>query len=185
MMRLARNTIILFIAGGIVGSICDGFHSHSGILAYTDIWWMKMAWWVPFLFGSATLALAISHMWADQILHHPRRHLSWGLVFLGLVLFVAMYAGSAYIPAANRWKFLILSIGGIAIWRGFDGTWQGAVEAVISALIGCSVEITLTQQELFQYLNPNLWGIPSWLPWLYVAASVSVGNLSRKLISVK
>jgi hypothetical protein len=52
---------------------------------------------------------------------------------------------------------------------------------IVTAALGCFVEISMIRMEVFFYFEPNFFGVPSWLPFLYFAGSVTVGNLGRKL----
>src|SRR4030095_8726593 len=174
--------IILFILGAILGSFYDGFHHHSGTTYYPNPWIFKMAWWVPLNFGLAILAVANSHVLMDRILKRSSRPLSWGLVVLGLAFFGAVYWMSGFLPT-DRLKYLWVYTGAAIIWLLFDRTWQGIVLALLTGIAGSAVEITLIALKLFFYVRPDFMGIPYWLPGLYFAASVTVGNLGRKLIS--
>lgn len=49
------------------------------------------------------------------------------------------------------------------------------------AVIGAFVEITLVSHSVFYYIAPNLFGIASWVPWLYFAAIVPVRALAVRL----
>jgi hypothetical protein len=43
------------------------------------------------------------------------------------------------------------------------------------------VEVVLSSAGLFSHTHPDVLGVALWLPWIYVAASVGVGNLGRWL----
>ena len=55
------------------------------------------------------------------------------------------------------------------------------VLALATAAVGVGVEATLASRGVFSYVAPDAGRVASWLPWLYVAASVAVGNLARYL----
>ncbi len=176
-----KNIAVIFIVGGIVGATCDGFHSHQNILAYSNEWILKMAWWVPLLFAGATLTVAYGHLLFDYLFIVPKKKPGWPRVIIGLASFVLVYAASAYLPVENDAKILILDMAIIAMWLIFNRNWQGVIEMIITAILGCAMEITLVANGSFHYLHPNIWGIPYWLPFLYGAASIGVGNWARQL----
>lgn len=176
-----KDILLLFGLGGVSGAICDGFHSHAGILAYPNELFLKMAWWVPLLFGSATLTVAYGHLLYDRVLHLPRRILSWGDVVGGLVGFFAVYAASAFLPTDGPAKTIILGTTVfIMIWR-WNRSWHAIPPMFATIIAGCGVEMTLSRLDSFHYTHPDFWGIPMWLPMLYAAASIGVGNWARKL----
>lgn len=176
-----KDVLLLFVVGGIVGAICDGFHSHQNILEYSHAWAFKMAWWVPLLFAVATLTVAYGHLLIDRAFHLPRRRPGRLRVVAGLAAFVAVYAASAYLPVENDAKILILDMAIIGMWLAFNRCWQGVLQMILTSILGCTVEISLVVNGSFRYIHPGFLGIPYWLPFLYGAASIGVGNWARQL----
>lgn len=175
--------MVLFVLGAIIGSTLDGFHTHSGTLAYTHPWKWQMAAWVPLLFGVASVGLTQSVPWLDRLLKRPRRRQSWFSVLTGLLAFFFVYYLSGFWQVDSGTKAILIAIIGLAFWLESDRTWQGLVEGVLVAAIGCLVEATLIQIGAFSYLTPDFAGIPFWLGSLYFCASVAVGNSGRLLFS--
>lgn len=176
-----KDFLLIFGVGGVIGAICDGFHSHTNILYYPNEWFLKAAWWVPLLFGVASLAVAYGHLFYDRLVHRPRITLSWANVIAGLIGFVAIYAGSAFLPLSESTKTIVLSIGVILMIRQLNPTWYALPPLLITALIGCTVESILSHWGYFHYTHPDILDIPMWLPLLYAAASIGIGNWARKL----
>lgn len=182
MKKFFAASFQLFLIGALLGAICDGFHTHSGTTFYPEPLILKMAWWVPVLFGSAALTIGLTHVLGDRLLKRPNKNVSWPSVITGLLLFIALYYISGFLRTDWQTKLLVLGIGNSILWLLYDRTWQGSFLALGTALVGCYVEIYLSQQGLFSYTHPHIWGIPYWLPFLYVGASVTVGNLARKIL---
>jgi hypothetical protein len=91
---------------------------------------------------------------------------------------------TAFVPLKSGSSLDLLIAGStILVWLLLDRTWQGVVLAILTAIVGTLVEITLVRLGAFWYLPPKdaLFGVGSWLPWLYFSASVAVGNLGRFL----
>jgi hypothetical protein len=185
-----RGLALLFL-GAVLGPLGDFCHVISGTDAYPNSSLfihpelIKMPFWVPPLFAGATLAVGFSHPFLDHFLGRTRQRLgARGIVpaALGALSFLALYAISGFLPGtAGSANDLFIGAGALAIWAIFDRTWQGLLLGAGTALAGTAVEITLVHQGAFYYLPraANLFGVPSWLPWIYVAASVSVGNIGR------
>ena len=61
----------------------------------------------------------------------------------------------------------------------------GALMASITALAGPGTEMFLINKlGLYHYSHPAVWGIPTWIPWVYFCGCPAVGNLGRKISSV-
>ena len=140
------------------------------------------------------MILGVSHPYLDQQpwATKPRggTNPSWAWVLASIAFFVAQYGASgaleapllghtvASLPAID----VVLSATGTAHWWWFDGTRQGLIMALLTAACGPLVEIALINVgHLYDYTHPQLWGIPSWIPWVYLCGSAAVGNLGRKL----
>jgi hypothetical protein len=177
--KLAR----LFAFGAVIGPVLDGFHTHSGTTFYPRPVVLRMAWWVPLLFGAAAVAIGLSHVRLDRLLRRPRPALSGPGVALGILGFAGFYFLSAFLPAASVAKLALLAAGYAVLFLQWDRTWQGLVLAVLTALSGCAVEFALSRAGAFGYLRPDVVGLPLWLPALYLLASLCVGNLGRKLLA--
>lgn len=174
-----KNGLKLFVLGALLGPWADHFHTQAGVLAYYDTVVFNMAWWVPLLFGLATVIIGFSHLSLDDrfaMQPKPKNGLDvvWGLLF-----FLVVYKLSALLPESFI-KLILLGFLSLATWYFLDRRVLGLVQALLTAAAGCLVESSLSHAKLFYYTNPDFLGVPFWLPFLYVAASVAVGNLARK-----
>jgi hypothetical protein len=186
---MVQRLVTLFLFGSVFGTLGDFFHVFTHTDGYLNpifpLPWTEQPFWVPILFGSATISIGISHPFMDQWIGPKRRRLkTWPKVIFANSCFLLLYAMSGFLtlPSGGS-RDSVLALGAIAIWVSFDRTIQGIFLALNTALFGTLVELSLTQFGAFYY-DPsvaNFHGVPSWLPWLYVAASVSVGNLGRLL----
>jgi hypothetical protein len=171
----------LFLLGMILGPLMDGFHTHSGTAYYPRPWKWMMAWWVPLLFGTATVTIGLSHLDFDKWLRRVQRNHSWFAVWSGIVCFAALYFASAYLSIDETQKLSVMIVTAFLVWYVLEKTYAGFLFALVIAAIGTAVESLLGHAGLFIYTKPDMFGVPYWLPCLYVAASVAVGNLARKL----
>ena len=190
-LRLLKRVLILFFIGFFLGPIGDYFHVLSQTTGYPqgvfDFYWGPIPFWVPFLFGSASIGVGLSHPWFDGFLGGPpvrpgarNAVIAW----IGIFSFLGLYCLSGFLPGgAGGLSDGILALLAILIWALLDWTWQGILLGVLTAITGTALEITLVHLEIFSYLPPknNLLGVASWLPWLYFAASVTLGNFGRYL----
>jgi hypothetical protein len=191
-MSFAKRSAALFCVGAVMGSLGDLFHVLSGTEGYPpDVGPFLpggvQPYWVPLLFGGATVTIGLSHPLADRALGPgtPRRGTeSWNRVAAGNVLVLAAWAASGFLPLATGGaKDLLLAATAAAVWWALDRTWQGLALGAGTAAIGTVIEASLVARGAFFYYPhaTNFFGVASWLPWLYVTASVAVGNLGRKM----
>lgn len=180
-MSQGKFVLWLFLLGATLGSFMDGFHTYSHTTAYTNPVFLKMAWWVPLLFGSAYVFIGVSHVDFYKFFKPKKEFLGWDRVILSFFLFALVYFASAFLHTENSFKVILLYSSAILIWMFFSGNWQGILLAVLTGLAGSSVEILLSHYKTFSYLQPDIWGIPYWLPSLYMCGSIAGGNLVRKL----
>lgn len=179
--------VFLFIFGGIVGATFDGFHTHSFTDAYYHPQFLKTEWWVPPLFGAATLGIALSHLDFDRRFQRDVAPRPWNEIAAGLVLFTLQYFASGFMKVDPVLRTAFQAAFAFGLWLAFEGTFTGLLLAFATALVGCVVEIVLIVSGKFHYvlgdIGANVMGIPLWLPFLYVSGSVTVGNLARKMFA--
>lgn len=184
---------ILLLCGAVLGPLADYLHLATATTRYplrsfpAGVSLFGMPLWVPLLFGVATLVIGLSHPFADRLLGGKKSRpgaRSWLGATSGLAIFLGLYAASAFLPLeTGGWRDVALGLGALSIWAIWEGTWQGLLLGTLTALGGTGVEILLVHFGVFDYTpqNANFFGVASWLPALYLAASVAIGNLGRRL----
>lgn len=180
-MVFILKLILLFLIGATLGPLCDLFHVLSKTSGYPFPRFYGLAFWVPILFGSATVVLALSHVLSDKIFKRPKRELSKRQIVMGLLTFMFIYYASGFLMVSEVLKLIILGFIAFTTWCLFDRTLYGLILAIITAFFGCLVEILIIRTGHFYYNIHDVFRIPYWLPFLYMTASVAVGNLGRKL----
>ena len=113
----------------------------------------------------------------------------WGVVYSGIGLFAMQYATSGILATTVNPPFpdmpshaidAILAAWALGQWAVFDYTKQGLTMAVLTGVAGPVTEIFLINVlHLYHYSDPDFFGIPSWIAWVYFCGSPAVGNLSR------
>ncbi|OGQ04482.1 MAG: hypothetical protein A3F82_03935 [Deltaproteobacteria bacterium RIFCSPLOWO2_12_FULL_44_12] len=175
-----KDLLFFFLLGATVGSLLDGIHTHSGTTFYpTPLIW-KMAWWVPLLFGSAAAFIGFTHFHLHRFFKTPsvakRPYRRIG----SLAIFILVYFISGYLPYSYPIRSLImLALYGVT-WIAWERSWQSIILAFGTAFVGCFVESKMSTLGLFGYTRSNFFGIPQWLPILYLHASAAVGQLCRQ-----
>lgn len=178
---MRRRALILALVGGLLGALLDYSHVASGTIVYTHPAMAGVAWWVPLLYACSGLAIGLSHPTLDARLRRPAREITPENVLVGVVGLAAVWISSGYLPWNDPVRALVLGPLAMLVWLACDRTRAGLLLAIGTAIVGCLVEVALTALDAFHYAHPDAGPIASWLPWIYVTASVAVGNLGRFL----
>eukprot|EP00466_Bigelowiella_natans_P015102 jgi/Bigna1/126406/aug1.2_g1114 len=70
----------------------------------------------------------------------------------------------------------------VAVWGfyKFDNSLAGLLASLATAMGGPAIEIGLVNVlHAYSYSNADLWGVDSWIPWVYFLGGPAVGNLGR------
>lgn len=184
-LPLPARALGLALLGGTVGTLFDWVHCATGAIRYADPAFMGLAWWVPLVYVGAALGIGLSHPPLDRL---HRRKARWphspARLAGGVVALVALWVASGLFVMAGLGPLAITALlapASLATWWVFDRTGAGLSLAVGTALVGMGVECVLITQGLFSHTQTDLGLIPSWLGFIYVGASVGLGNLGRWL----
>ncbi len=184
-----KTALTLFILGGLLGPLGDMYHVHSMTTGYPDnyaYYILGIPWWVFPFFGVSGLAIGISYHFMD---FKGEKFQSRGFThaFLGPIIFLLSYLLSGYLTVVKT--SLILNhilLGSIfaIIWFVYGRSWRSLFLSLWFSFLGILVETTLIRMGVFWYTaNDNLlFGVASWLPWLYLILAVSIGNFTHFLI---
>ena len=171
------RVIALFAAGGLGLALCDQIHVQSGVLDYETGGFFGQGWWVPLQFGFAALAIV-----AGAAPFARRRAKPGAAAFLtGTLWFLAAYAASGLFdahPYALAAAFVVTWALRVALAR------QPAPLVAFSLLLaaaGTGAEAILSAAGTFAYANPDVLGVPIWLPGLYLHGAPLALALSRAL----
>jgi len=166
-MPAAARLAICFCLGALLGTLLDGIHVYGDVESYPDPALGRWAWFVPLEFG-AVGALAGALIPLMERLAGPPRPPPWhvGLRIAELALIVAAYLSTVVLDEAPA----VVTVGLIVLlairltFRRVPGDW---LYALIAAVVGPVVEATLSAAGAFDYADPDVAGIPMWLPALW------------------
>ena len=176
-----RPMLWLFLLGAILGTVLDAFHVYNYVEQYSKPAFLGVAWWVPFLFGFAVVAIGYSHPLIDPLIHNfrrPRRLITSIAELAWLLLAYVIAAG----PISSLAKAVLLSLIYFNFWLLTGRGWQNLFLSLVTAITGTLVEMTLVAAGAFSYLQSDILGVPYWLPFMYACASLAVGDLGRSLM---
>lgn len=150
------------------------------MLRYEDPTVLGFAWWTPAVFAAFGLAMAFSDGWLARIVPQPPRlpatPFALGASAAWLVLF---YAASAAFKTHDL--TLALAFGAVFSWRWWRRPRRAdGLHALLAAATGVSIAHQLSQRGGFGYTVAAPWGVPLWLPVLYLFAAFVAQDLTRE-----
>lgn len=201
-----RSVLISFVGGAIAGTIgdfchvwtaTDGYPFFAAAIAATTAFVRFLGTippipflpaavplWVPLLMGSAGVMLVHSQRLMGLGPDLKLGHKSELRALMGPIAFVALYALSGFmtLPAGGIKDVILALLVGLFWWTA-DRNLKSLGFAIVAAIAGTLFEIFIVQNGVFFYhpTHSNLMGVPSWLPTLYIMASLGVRQAQAKI----
>lgn len=154
-----------FAAGSVGGALCDQIHVRGGVLRYRTPRVFGQAWWVAPQFGVAMLAVLRAARVAGG---RDRRRPSPRAYVVGAAWFLGAYLASAVFRRSPRALAGVL----VALWFGRMARSPDRARVVpyslLLALVGTAYESVWSSTGSFTYTQPDVAGVPLWLPALYL-----------------
>jgi hypothetical protein len=168
-----------FALGAALGTLLDGIHAYGDVLAYPGADFGRWAWFVPIEFGLLGVGAGLVMPILERAVG-PGGQVFWSvawrtgetLFFCGLYVLTTLADEDSAVALALA---LAALAGARLVWCSVPGDWAYVLAA---ALLGPAVEAALSALGVFEYLEPDLAGIPFWLPALWANG----GFLIRRLI---
>lgn len=195
-MNPKKRAVIFFVLGAVLGTLGDFCH----VISLTDGYYqcpltlpiINSPYWVPLVFGASASLFGFFHPLLDKLLSvgflsHPflrRGSVNLAHVCFGIALVLILWAASGFVsPEIGYAKDILLLVSAFVGWYLLDRTLSGIVIGLIAGVCGTLAEITMVNAGIFYYYPASaaLFGVPSWLPWIYFIGSVSMGNLASFL----
>ncbi|TRY88871.1 hypothetical protein DNTS_016950, partial [Danionella cerebrum] len=186
MMNLLLRSSLLFSIGVGLSLLLNLLQTQRNVTLFpaeTGSQTLRCAWWVPACCGAAAALIGLLYPCLDRCVGEPLRLKSeWSSVIRCLAVFVGINHASAKVDFVNNVQ-LSLTLGALSIglWWSFDRSRQGLGLGVAIALLATMVTQLLVYNGLFQYTSPDFLYIRSWLPCIFFAGVITVGNIGRQL----
>jgi hypothetical protein len=179
----------LAFLGATLGVFLDWVHVATGTTAYARPALFGLAWWAPFLFAGAAVAMGLARPVAERLTDrmHDRMtmELTAGNAVGGLGFFVLAYLASSFFVLPSWLVAAIITVLFLCAWGTSDGTGLGLCLAFATAAIGTGVEVGLTAAGAFSHRNQDVAGVALWLPALYATGQMGVGAIGKRLVDVR
>ena len=182
MLDRAARLAICFCLGAVLGTLLDGIHVYGDVESYPDPLLGRWAWFVPLEFGLAG-AFAGALIPALERLAGPPWPPHWPLRvrIAELCLIVAAYLSTVVLDAAP----VLLTTGLVALLAirlTFRPVPGDLLYALIGAAVGPAVEATISALGAFDYSDPDVLGIPMWLPALWALGGIFIRRLLAPVV---
>ncbi|XP_029968641.1 insulin-induced gene 2 protein [Salarias fasciatus] len=141
------------------------------------------AWWVPPCCGTASAMIGLLYPCIDRRLGEPHKFKrEWSSVMRCVAVFVGINHASAKVDFANNIQLsLTLAALSIGLWWTFDRSRSGFALGVSIGLLATLATQLLVYNGVFQYTSPDFLYIRSWLPCIFFAGVITMGNIGRQL----
>lgn len=171
--------VACFVIGAVLGPSLDAIHVYGDVLEYHDPGIGETAWFVIPQFGLVGVlgGLAVPRL---ERLAGPPEPPRWRVDQLigELMLFAALYLVTTLVASddAGRLTAGLFALAGLRLALApAPGDWAYVISAAVLGPLG---EIVISAAGLFDYLDPDVAGIPYWLPALWANG----GFLLRRLL---
>lgn len=146
------------------------------IVQYSKPEFMGISWWSPLGFGVGTGLAILLFVGIDRLLHVQLEYQGGKLVFeyLLIALFytlILLFRGSPYLLSLGLLLLMVLRL------IFFHQPWDVLI-FLIGACVGPTLELALTNLNLYYFTEPDFLGMPYWLPLLWGAVALAVRRLS-------
>jgi hypothetical protein len=173
---------ICFLLGAVLGTAFDGIHLYGDVESYPDPAFGRWAWFVPLEFG-AVAALAGALIPSLERFAGPPHLPRWSPAtrLAELCVITAAYTSTVVLddePVILTLGLLALVTGRLLL-RPAAGDWA---YALIAAVVGPAVEAALSAAGAFDYADPDLAGIPLWLPALWANGGLFMRRLLAPIV---
>jgi Protein of unknown function (DUF2878) len=167
-----------FVLGAVLGTGLDAIHVYGDVEDYANQALGQLAWFVPLEFGLAGIvsAVAVAALERAAAMGRPPPWTSWERarelpVLTGLYVTSVGANGSGAVPFAIALAVLLAARLSLA---RTPGDWAFALAAAVA---GPATEATIHALGAFDYTEPDVLGLPVWLPLLWANGGLAIRRL--------
>uniref|UniRef100_A0A8C1AEX3 Insulin-induced gene protein n=1 Tax=Cyprinus carpio carpio TaxID=630221 RepID=A0A8C1AEX3_CYPCA len=196
-MNLLLRAAMLFMVGVFLALVLNLLQVQRNVTLFPpDVLSsvFSSAWWVPPCCGTAAGTQTHTRRVISKDTLHCMRHLiechssffslkrEWSNVMRCVAVFVGINHASAKVDFANNVQLsLTLAALSVGLWWTFDRSRSGFGLGVVIAILATLATQLLVYNGVFQYTSPDFLYIRSWLPCIFFAGVITVGNIGRQL----
>ena len=167
-----------FALGAALGTALDAIHGYGDVESYSHEALGRLGWFVPLEFGLAGVASALAVALLERGFGPGRapEWTPWERV-RELPLLAGLYVTSVAANGSGAVPFAIALLVLIAVRLGLAGTRGDWAFALAAAIAGPAAEAAIHALGAFDYTEPDLLGLPLWLPALWANGGLAIRRL--------
>jgi hypothetical protein len=173
-----RRLAICFVAGATLGTGLDAIHAYGDVESYSNEVLGRLGWFVPLEFGLAGVAAALAIPLLERAFGDGRPHpwTAWERL-REVPLLAGIYVTSIGVNGPSAPLFLAGLVVLLAVRLRFAATPGDLAFALVAAVAGPAVEGTIHALGAFDYTEPDVLGLPLWLPGLWANGGLAIRRL--------
>lgn len=185
-MNLLIRGLLLFLIGVFLALVLNLLQVQRNVTLFPpDVLssLFSSTWWVPLCCGTAAAAIGLLYPCIDHQLGEPHKFKrEWSSVMRCVAVFVGINHASAKVDFANNMQLsLTLAALSIGLWWTFDRSRSGLGLGIGIAFFATLVSQLLVYNGVYQYTSPDFLYVRSWLPCIFFAGGITMGNIGRQL----
>lgn len=171
---------VIAALGSVLGPLFDHIHLDLGVLGYPDADLFGQPWWVFPQFGFAAVVMVLPYR--ALLPFAPSDEQTRGslrAVLVTCAVFVTLYFGTSLLHRFE-WPLLAAYVVAFLLRLPREGRWWAFGHGIACAVGGTAWEASLCALGAFWYgVEQSLFGVPAWLPGLYLHAALFLRALAR------
>lgn len=176
MFTALRKSLLAFCLGALTFTPWEILMARLEIVQYARPEFMGISWWSPVGFGVGTAFAILLFVTLDRMLHFQIDYQGGKLVLEYLLLamvytLILLFRGSPYLLSLGLLLLMVLRL------IFFHQSWD-VLTFLIGACVGPTLELVLTNLNLYFFTEPDFLGMPYWLPLLWGAVALALRRLS-------
>jgi hypothetical protein len=166
------------VLGATLGTALDAIHVYGDVETYPNEVFGRLGWFVPLELGLAGVAVAIAIPVLERAFGRggPPAWTSWERV-RELPLLAGLYVTSVAANGPDAWLFAAALLVLLTVRLAFapvPGDWAFAL---VAGMAGPAIEAAIHAVGAFDYTEPDLLGVPIWLPALWANGALAIRRL--------
>jgi uncharacterized protein DUF2878 len=162
----------------VLGTALDAIHVYGDVETYPNEVLGRLGWFVPIEFGLAGVASACAIPVLERAVAKDaaRAWSAWERL-REIPLLVGLYFTSVQANGSNATLFaiaLVVLVAARLIFAAAPGDWAFAL---VAAVAGPAVEAAIHAIGAFDYTEPDLLGVPIWLPALWANGGLAIRRI--------
>jgi hypothetical protein len=173
-----RRLAAAFALGAALGTALDAIHVYGDVETYSNEVLGELGWFVPLEFGLAGVVSALAVPVLDRIVARDwAPHWTIWDRLREVPLLAGLYVTSVAANGPDATVFLVALLVLLAVRLRFASAPGDWAFALVAAIAGPAAEATIHATGAFDYTEPDVLGVPIWLPALWANGGLAIRRI--------